>query len=103
MSKRNPCNANANGRRKIRARIKAMGLPCQICGQPIDYNLPAGHDWAFEVDEIVSRWRGGDPLDMSNCQPVHRICNRNKYQRERAEEEQRKNTPPIPPKASRDW
>ena len=103
VSKHNPCNANASRRRKIRARIAARGEPCAICGMPIDYSLPAGDDWAFEVDEIVSRWKGGNPLDISNCQPVHRACNRIKYQRERAEAEQKRNTPPIPPKASRRW
>lgn len=102
-SKSNPCNANAHRRRKIRQRIRAMGLPCQICGAPIDYDLPAGDDWSFEVDEIVSRWKGGNPLDLGNCQPVHRICNRLKYQRERAEHDERGTTPPIPPKASRGW
>lgn len=103
MSKNNPCNANASRRRKIRARIAARGEPCAICGRPIDYSLPAGNDWSFEVDEIVSRWRGGDPLDIDNCQPVHRVCNRIKYQQERTEAEQKRHTPPIPPKASRSW
>lgn len=103
MSKNNPCNANASRRRKIRQRIKARREPCAICGKPIDYDLPAGDDWAFEVDEIVSRWKGGDPLDIHNCQPVHRCCNRIKYQQERAEAEQRKTVPPKPPKASRSW
>lgn len=103
MSKNNPCNANAGRRRKIRARIAARGEPCAICGRAIDYSLPAGDDWAFEVDEIVSRWRGGDPLDIHNCQPVHRVCNRMKYQRERAEEQRKRHAPPKPPKASRKW
>lgn len=80
----NPRNANGNARRKLRARVKAMGLPCHICGRPIDYGLPAGDPWSFEVDEIrpVSRWREfGYPsptacaLDPDNVAPAHRICN----------------------------
>lgn len=31
-----------------------------------------------EVDEIVPVSRGGDPLDIRNCQLVHRICNQRK-------------------------
>lgn len=103
MSKNNPCNANAGRRRKIRARIAARREPCALCGQPIDYTLPAGHPDAFEVDEIVSRWKGGDPLDMGNCQPTHRHCNQEKYQRERAAAKLGRATPPEPPKASREW
>ena len=103
MSKRNPCNANANRRRQIRKRIRARGEPCAICGRPIDYDLPAFDDMSFEVDEITSRWKGGDPLDIDNCQPVHRACNRLKYQRERAEELGRRAAPPEPPRASRKW
>lgn len=98
-----PCYANGHRRRTIRARIKARREPCAICGRPIDYDLPAGDDWSFEVDEIQSRWKGGDPLDIRNCQPVHRVCNRLKYQRERAQEDERRRTPPTPPKASRSW
>ena len=97
------CDSNGSRRRKIRARIKARGEPCALCGQPIDYSLPAGDDWAFEVDEIISRWKGGNPLDMDNCQPVHRVCNRLKYQQERAEADERRNTPPEPIKSSRNW
>ena len=99
----NPRRKNGYRRNIIRQRIKARGEPCAICGRPIDYSLPPNDDWSFEVDEIISVWRGGDPLDLSNCQPVHRICNRIKYQRERAEAENRKATPPTPPKASRRW
>lgn len=103
MRHNNPCNAHASRRRKLRARVRARGEPCAICGRPIDYDLPAGDDWAYELDEILSRWRGGDPLDASNVQPVHRVCNRLKYQRERAEIDQGQENPPDPPKASRSW
>ena len=33
---------------------------------------------SFEVDEIVPVSLGGDPLDRSNVQATHRICNERK-------------------------
>lgn len=74
----NPRNANGNARRKLRARVRALGLPCAICGKPIDYSLPAGHPMSYELDEIVPVSKGGDPLDMLNVQPSHRVCNERK-------------------------
>lgn len=67
--------ANGHRRRQLRARVRAMGLPCHICGGEIDYSLPAGHPMSFELDELVPVSRGGDPLDPSNIAPAHRICN----------------------------
>ena len=103
MAKANPRRANGNARNKIRARLKAQGLPCAICGRAIDYNLPPGNDWSFEVDEIVPIRKGGSPFSLSNVQAVHRVCNRLKYQQERAAEKQQKKIPPPPAQASRDW
>ncbi len=67
--------ANGNARRKVRAWLRAQGRPCHICGQPIDYSLPAGNPMSFEVDEIVPVSRGGSPYDRTNVAPAHRICN----------------------------
>lgn len=67
--------ANGNARRKVRAWLKAQGMPCHICGRAIDYTLPAGHPMSFEVDEIVPVSRGGSPIDRANVAPAHRICN----------------------------
>ena len=67
--------ANGNARRKVRAWLKAQGLPCHICGRPIDYSLPAGDPMSFEVDEVVPVSRGGSPIDRGNVAPAHRICN----------------------------
>lgn len=87
----NPRTANGNRRRKLRARMAALGLPCALCGQPIDYSLgwwvdPADgrrkrHPMSFEVDEIVPVALGGDPLDWRNLQPAHRACNQRKGKR----------------------
>ena len=34
--------SNGNAERKLKARLRAEGRPCHICGQPIDYSLPPG-------------------------------------------------------------
>lgn len=56
----NPRYSNGNLRRKNRARIKAMGNPCHICGKPIHYDEPSDykHPLSFVIDEIipVSKW-----------------------------------------------
>ena len=89
MSRKNPRYANGGARRKNRARIKAQGLPCHICGRPIRYDEPsdAQHPLSFVIDEIipVSRWREfGYPSaravaeDYSNLAPAHYACNQMK-------------------------
>lgn len=83
--KANPRYSNGNARRKLRARWKAIGAPCGICGQPIDYTLGfiidpdtgkrRQHPLSFVVDEIVPVSKGGDPLSFENTRPAHWICN----------------------------
>ena len=85
MSKANPRYKNGNARRKLRERWKAIGAPCGICGQPIDYALGfitdertgkrRPHPLSFVVDEIIPVSKGGDPLAFSNTRPAHWICN----------------------------
>ena len=85
----NPRYKNGNKRRKMRARFKAMGLPCAICGRPIHYDEPSDskHPLSFVIDEIypVSRYREFGFLtpthaatDPDNVQPVHWVCNARK-------------------------
>lgn len=88
----NPRYANGAKRRKNRARIKAMGMPCGICrGRlgPIHYDEPSDcrHPLSFVVDEIkpVSRWKEfgyssarACAEDFDNLQPAHYICNQMK-------------------------
>ena len=85
----NPRSKNGNLRRKHRARLKALGLPCAICGGklgPIHYDEPSDykHPLSFVIDEKrpVSKWRlfGYDSpeaaaQDWDNLQPAHYICN----------------------------
>lgn len=70
--------SNGSARRKLRARVRDMGLPCAICGCAIDYSLPAGDPWSYELDERVPVKLGGSPIDPANVQPAHRICNERK-------------------------
>lgn len=78
MGKANPRTKNGYRRRELRKWWKAQGLPCALCGQPIDYGLPSGNPMSFEVDEILPVSLGGDPLSRENTQPTHRICNERK-------------------------
>lgn len=79
----NPRRANGARRDSIRARWRAIGAPCGICGKPIDYSLGMvtvngkrrPHPMSFVVDEIVPVKYGGDPLDFANTRPAHWICN----------------------------
>jgi len=70
-----PRKQNGNEWRKLHKRLRAEQRPCHLCGQPIDYTLPAGHPWSFEVDHLVPISRGGDPYDYANVDAAHRICN----------------------------
>lgn len=85
----NPRRANGTRRNALRARLRAEGRPCWICrlagkSGRIDYDLPAGHPYSFEVDELVpvsKYWLGGYPsaeaaaLDYNNLAAAHRCCN----------------------------
>ena len=75
MPKPNPRYANGSRRRALVRRVKAMGLPCWICGMPIDAALPAGHPLSFELDELVPVSKGGSPTDPANVAGAHRCCN----------------------------
>lgn len=79
--RKNPRRTNGNARNKLRERIKAQRRDCALCGNPIDYSLPAGHPGSYELDEIIPVSRGGSPYDVNNVQPVHRICNQKKGNR----------------------
>lgn len=93
---KNPRYTNGNKRRKMRARFKAMGLPCAICGRAIHYDEPSDskHPLSFVIDEgyPVSRYAEfGYPTpqaaaqDWNNVQPVHWVCNAHKGKRTMAE------------------
>ena len=87
-----PRYKNGTLRRKNRARLRAMGCPCYLCGRPIHYDEPSDykHPWSFVVDEAVpvSRWKEfGYPSpeavanDFNNLRAAHYICNSQKSNR----------------------
>ena len=109
---KNPRYANGNLRRKNRARMKALGLPCHICGKPIHYDEPSDskHPWSFVIDEIlpVSRWRefGYDSPrqaaeDYNNLAPAHYACNAMKSNKVSGEGVMR--TVPLTHRIDGDW
>ena len=71
--------------------MASLGLPCALCGQPIDYTLTTWidpkdgrrkrHPLSYELDEIVPISRGGSHVDPDNVQPTHRICNQRRGNR----------------------
>ena len=82
----NPRYKNGNLRRKNRARLKTLGLPCYLCGRPIHYDEPSDfkHPFSFVIDEEipVSRWQEfgyASPEavanDFNNLRACHYICN----------------------------
>lgn len=88
----NPRRSNGSARTKLRDAVRAEGLPCALCGMPIDYSLPAGDPMSYELDEIVPVSKGGSPYERANVQPAHRICNQRKGNA----------TPSKPPDSARD-
>ena len=81
MSGQNPRRQNGARRDALRRRVADEGLPCHLCGKPIDYSLPAGHPMCYELDEITPVSRGGDPFARDNVAPAHRICNQRRGNR----------------------
>lgn len=95
-------------RDRLRERVRSQGLPCHICGCPIDYSLPAGHPWSFELDEVFPvgklppELRKAAASDPNNCLPAHRRCNQRKS--DKIVTDARKHAKPTKPiKTSREW
>ena len=82
--KPNPRRSNGARRDKLRSRVADEGLPCHLCGLPIDYSLPAGDPMSYELDELVPVSKGGDPFSRENVAPAHRICNQRRGNRDLA-------------------
>ena len=109
-SNSNPRSKNGNLRRKHRARLKAMGAPCGICGGirgPIHYDEPSdsAHPLSFVIDEIlpISKYKlYGYPSkeaaasDWNNLQAAHYICNAEKKDKTNYQFRQKLNPKPRP-------
>ncbi len=71
-------NAGRSGHRWLRlcAQIRSERRPCWLCGQRIDYSLPAGHPDSFTVDHVKPRSlcpEGAE--DYANLAAAHMRCN----------------------------
>lgn len=75
MAKRNPRRSNGHRRDRLRARHRAAGRDCYICGRPIDYTIKPPDPMSFVVDETIPVCRGGDPYSWTNTHAAHRWCN----------------------------
>ena len=80
-------NRNTTTRDQHRAAI-ARGRPdCALCHQPIDYTLKYPNPWCYVVDHVIPLGRNPAPeriaeLDvLTNKQPAHNKCNRDKWDR----------------------
>lgn len=88
-----PANKNGHRRRELRRRVIAASTHCGLCDLPLDKTLGfvpgkhgakcrgnctgcVPHDQRVEVDEIIPRAHGGNPLDRRNVICMHRACNR---------------------------
>lgn len=60
--------------RQLRAQVRLEGLPCWICGLPIDYAAPQGAPLSFHLDELVPRSKGGG-AERDNVAAAHACCN----------------------------
>ena len=74
----------SHARDMLRKQMIAQGLPCHICGMPIDYSLPPRHPMSFEMDELIPisrlpvEQRKAAACDPANVKPAHKICNQHK-------------------------
>lgn len=68
---------NAHGyvkkREALRRRTKRLGLPCWLCGYPIDTDLDYRHPMSFTADHVVPVVAGGSMT--GELKPAHRSCN----------------------------
>lgn len=56
--------------------LRAKGLPCWLCGQPIDYNAKAGEPKSFSADHKEPLSKRPDLAEVySNLRPAHFECN----------------------------
>lgn len=106
MAKPNQRKANGSRWRGIRKRWQAIGAPCALCGNPIDYSLgmvvdpytgrTRPHPMSFVVDHIDTLHDGGDVYDFANTQPAHWICNARKGDGTRLKGRPQTDTAPLP-------
>lgn len=68
---------HTNTYRKNRALLKAQGLPCWLCGQPIDYTLDRTDPNHFQADHVYPIETHPElALDPANLKAAHASCNK---------------------------
>ena len=95
--RRNPAYWDHTYRKRtaeLKRRVKTQGLPCWLCGQPIDLDLPWTHARSFTADHVQPLSHGGKVL--GELRPAHRSCNSS-----RGAKRTTANVPP--PRTTRAW
>jgi 5-methylcytosine-specific restriction endonuclease McrA len=65
--------------RVARENQRRKRLPCCICGQPIDYTLPASHPMSFTLEHRTAQHLAPELVwDRTNHGSAHRRCNAQK-------------------------
>lgn len=57
----------------LRRQVASRGLPCWLCGKPIDLSLPYTHPMSFTADHVHQLKDGGNI--HGQLRPAHRSCN----------------------------
>lgn len=62
--------------KRYRAQCEDVQAPCHLCGQGIDYTIPAGEVGSFEVDHFYPVNTHPELFrDSANFRPSHKECN----------------------------
>lgn len=73
---------NTAQRERIRARVKATGAACHLCGRAVDYSLPSSDPKSFVIDHVLALANGGQDA-LSNVKAAHRKSDCNSKKRAR--------------------
>lgn len=72
--KRNAIKSRKACREFVYARERMICQRCHIPARHPDDCYWEGDPFMAQVNEIVPRSKGGDPLDPDNCELVHQMC-----------------------------
>lgn len=81
MSTKTKYNDHEYGKRTaaLRRAVETQGLPCHLCGNPIDLTLPSTHPLSFTADHLNAIANGGNLYGP--IAPAHRRCNSRRQNR----------------------
>ena len=68
--------ANDARAKRLRARLRAKGMPCHACGGEILYDAHHLDPLSFQVDHLWQVALGGPEYDPNNAAASHRACTR---------------------------